>query len=305
MKNVLITGASGITGQNLSDQLSKKGYNIKHLKNNFTFKVNKYPTYYWNTLNNYIDLNAFNDIDIIIHLAGTPINEKRWNNNQKNKILKSRINGIKIILNSIKKQNKLPKLFISASGINYYGYGSNNIKKSFEENDPPGNDFLSKVTKLWELNAKKIEKLGIRVVQLRTGIILSKNSNILNILNRIINFYLGATLGSGNQIISWIHIYDLCKIYIKAIENDKLIGIYNAVAPEQIKNKYFINKIAFFLKKPILLPKIPEFIIKLIYGEMSSIILKGNHISIKKLLKTNFYFKYPTLEKAFTEIYYK
>lgn len=302
MKNVLITGASGITGQIISKKLLKKGYNIKHLSSNYPFKINKYPTYYWNTFNKKINLKALNNIDIIIHLAGTPIFQKKWNKDQKNKIFKSRINGIKILLDSIKKQNNLPKLFLYASGINYYGY--NNIENYIDENNPPGKDFLSIVTNLCELSVKKIEILGIRVVQFRTGIILYKKSKILNILNKIINFYLGAPLGSGNQFIPWIHIYDLCNIYIKAIEDEKLIGIYNTVAPEQVTNKFFIKKLAFFLNKPLFFPKIPEFIIRLIYGEISNIILKGNSISIKKLLKTKYIFEYPTLEKAFTEIYY-
>lgn len=303
MKNILITGASGITGQRLSTLLTHKKYTIKHLSSNYTFKSNKYPTYYWNTFNKIIDINAFHDIDIIIHLAGTPINEKRWNKDQKNKILTSRINGTKLIFESIQKINKLPNLFIAASGINYYGY--NNIQIPIEEHYPPGQDFLSQVTKLWELNVQNITNLGIRVVQFRTGIILDKNSQILKMLNKIINFYLGAPLGSGKQLISWIHLHDLCNLYIHAIENKNFNGIYNAVAPEQITNEEFITQLACFLNKPILLPNIPNFIIKLLYGEMSNLILHGNQISIEKLLQTNFCFKYPTLVKAFTEIYSK
>lgn len=303
MKNILITGASGITGQRLSELLTKKKYNIKHLSSNYAFKINNYPTYYWNTFNKTIDINALHDIDIIIHLAGTPINERLWNHNQKDKILISRINGTQLILDNLKKQKNLPKLFIAASGINYYGY--NNSELPLEEDHIPGQDFLSKVTNLWELNVKNIAKLGIRVVQLRTGIILDKKSKFLNILNKIIKYYLGAPLGSGNQWISWIHLHDLCNIYIKAIEDEQFHGLYNAVAPEQVRNKYFIKQLAYFLNKPIILPNIPIFIIRLLYGEMSNIILHGNSISIKKLLKTNFDFKYPTLVQAFREIYCK
>lgn len=303
MKNILITGASGITGQRLSTLLTNKKYNIKYLSSNYTFKSNKHQTYYWNTFKKIIDINAFNDIDIIIHLAGTPINEKRWNKNQKHKILISRINGTKLIFDSIQKFKKLPKLFLAASGINYYGY--NNSEIPIQEHYPPGQDFLSQVTKLWELNVQDFTSLGIRVVQFRTGIILDKKSQILKLLNKVIKLYLGAPLGSGQQLISWIHLHDLCNIYIQAIENQKFNGIYNAIAPEQITNKEFITQLACFLNKPIILPNIPTFIIKFLYGEMSNLILHGNHISIEKLLKTNFYFKYPTLVKALTEIYSK
>lgn len=300
MKNILITGGSGTLSQALSKKLYKKGYHVKHLSTKKYIK-NIYPTYYWNVKDNILDLNALYCTDIIIHLAGISIDSKRWNNKHKKNIIESRVNSMDILLKNIKKLSINIDTFILSSGIGYYGY--NNIKKIFDEKDINGNDFLSYVSANCELKSESFDSLGIRRIVMRTGIILSKKSKILKTIYYLIKYYLGAKIGSGNQYISWIDIDDLCNIYIHMIENKKLNGIYNAVATEKITNKKFIEIMALILNKPLFLKKIPDFLIKILYGEISSIILNGNYISNKKLLKSGFIFKYPNLYQSLNKIY--
>lgn len=299
MKNILIAGGTGFIGNILSKKLYNKGYNIKHLSTK-KYILNKYPTYYWNIYNNIIDLKAFYDIDIIINLAGNSIFAKRWNFKQKKNILYSRINTTNLILENIKKFKIPINTFIGTGGISFYSHKNLNV---INHKYPIGNNFLYYVTKLLEFKVLEFASLGIRSIYIRSAIVLSKYSKILKLLYYMIKYYVGSTLGSGNQYFPWIHIYDLCNIYISAIENITWNGVYNAIAPEQIRNKDFIKKLSIYFQKPLWLPNIPSFIIKLIYGEISDIILNGKMIDNKKLLQDGFIFKYPTLESSLNEIY--
>lgn len=301
MKNILITGGSGILSQVLSKKLYNKGYHVKHLSTKKYIK-NIYPTYYWNIKNNILDINSIRYTNIIIHLAGTSIDSKRWNPEYKNDILKSRIDSMDLLLKNIKKFNLNINTFILSSGVGYYGYNKKN--KIFKEDDNPGNDFLSYVANTCELKSKDFNSFGIRTLQIRTGIILSKHNKILKILYKIVKCYLGAKIGSGKQFISWIDIEDLCDIYIHMIENENLKDVYNAVSTEKTTNKQFIETIAYILNRPLILYKIPDFLIKILYGEISNVILNGNPISNDKLLKSGFSFKYSNLYKSLIKIFY-
>jgi uncharacterized protein (TIGR01777 family) len=300
MERVLITGGTGLIGKKLTKKLLDKGYAVSVLSRS---KKNSDSIQFhcWNIENQTIDKEALLDTDYVIHLAGSGVAVKRWTAKRKKEIIDSRVNSAKLLLNNIDTKNSKIKTFISASGVNCYGTTITS-EKIFTEKDSFADDFLGKVCKQWEESATKFTGLGIRVVKLRTGIVLSKNGGAFEKLVKPIKLGFGSAIGSGKQYMPWIHIDDLCEMYIHAIENTKINDAYNAVAPEHINNQSFTKKIATSLNKSIWLPKVPSLVLKLILGDMSKIITEGSRISSDKISQTGFKFKYPTLDLALSHL---
>lgn len=282
---VLITGANGMIAKHLSKYL-ENDYNIKFL----TRKKKKENDYEWNIETGYIDIDALKGVDHIIHLAGAGIADRRWSEKRKKIIYSSRVNSAKLILKILIRNNLKITSFISSSAIGYYG--SVTSKNIFTEKNNKGNDFLSDVCYDWEDVAFEFKKNNIvkKIVILRFGIVLDKNGGALKKMIIPIKYYIGAVLGKGNQYMPWIHIDDITNMIIYAIKTSELQGVYNAVAPEHITNKEFTLTLAKQLKKPIFLPNISSFIIKLIFGSSSVLLLKGSRISSKKIIKKGFKF---------------
>ena len=302
MRNILITGASGLIGTRLSKMLFERGYNIRHLSRKHYRIKGDFSVYLWDPEREFIDLESLDKLHGIIHLAGAPLDKKKWSTQEKIKILQSRSESARLLWKHIRKTKEQPECFISAGGINYYG--SITQKKAFTEEDPPGVDFLSQVCQIWEANADLFQKIGIRTVKLRTGIVLSRKGGALQRMEKIIKYYLGAPLGNGKQFMPWIHIDDLCYLYIKTMEDKNWQGSYNAVAPEVINNVEFTKTLARFLHRPLLFPRVPDFALRWFYGkEFSKVLINGSPISVQKTLKQGFIFKYPQLNKALKEIY--
>jgi uncharacterized protein len=299
MHNILITGGTGLIGKHLIKELSDKGYPISILSRK-RISDSKYPTYIWNVDKMEIDNKAIEWADVIIHLAGTNIGEMRWTKKRKKEIADSRIKSSELIFNAVKKQNNKLKAFISASAIGFYG--TINSNKIFTENDSPANDFLGEVCNHWEQTVEKFKELEIRTVKIRTGVVLSKQEGALSKMIIPVKAGLGAALGSGKQFVPWIHIDDLCNIYIKAIEDSQMAGAYNAVASNET-NKTFTKTLAHILGKPFWLPNIPEFFLKILFGEMADILLKGSQISNHKIKKSRFTFAFPDLEKTLINLF--
>lgn len=291
-KRVLVTGGSGYVGTELSNLLDEKGYEVIHLSRTPSTK-SKYKTFFWDVKNQKLDKNAFEEVSHIIHLAGAGVFDKRWSSNRKKEIINSRVKSASLLFNEIKALAIKPKTFISASGANYYA--TINSEKIFTEEDRPGNDFLAKCCVLWEKAATEFETIGLRTVKLRTGIVVSKNSPGIKKMLQPIKLGLGAALGTGKQYIPWIHLEDLCQFYLKAIEDERITGEYNAVAPEYITNKEFTNRLAKSVGKKIWLPNIPPILLKLVLGEKANVILKGSRISSKKVEELGFTFKYKNI----------
>ncbi len=294
-ETVLITGGTGLVGKRLTKKLLKKGYNVSILSR--TAKQSDTVKYYtWNIVEKTIDKQAVLTADYIIHLAGAGVADKRWTKNRKKLIIDSRVKSVELLFNTAKENNHKLKAFISASGTNCYG--TTTSEKIFTENDTFANDFLGKVCELWENAANKFKSLDIRVVKLRTGIVLSKSGGAFEKLSKPIKLGFGSIIGSGKQYMPWIHINDLCEMYISAIEKNSINGSYNAISPEYQNNESFTKLIAKSFNKPIWLPKIPSHFLRLILGEMSTIVTEGSRVSSKKIERTGFKFKYPTLESA-------
>jgi hypothetical protein len=297
METILITGGTGLIGSHLSNLLRNKGYKVTLLSRSNSGASN---IYYWDIDSNFIEEKAIKEADYIIHLAGAGIADERWTSKRKSELINSRVNSTRLLYKNVVKLNPNLKGFIAASGIGYYGAVTSD--KIFTENDPIGKDFLATICKLWEQESQKFDAINIRTVIFRTGIVLSNKGGAYEKMSKPIKLGIGSALGSGKQYTPWIHITDICNMYIAAIENTNLKGIYNAVSPEHCTNKELTNAIALSLNKKIRLPNIPDFVMKIIFGKMSVILLEGSRISCVKIQKIGFEFKYSTLKLALKEL---
>ncbi|WP_291100802.1 MULTISPECIES: TIGR01777 family oxidoreductase [unclassified Empedobacter] len=292
--NILLTGGSGLIGSELTKILIKNGHQVRILTRE---KEIEHPFYHWEK--DTIDEKVFENLDGIIHLAGSLI-AKRWTNSYKKEIFSSRVDTANLLFEYVKKLNIDLKFFISASGTAYYGQITSN--KIFKESDEPNIDFLGKVCVAWENAAYQFEKIGARVVCLRTSFVLSKNGEGFKLLKKPIQLGVGANLGNGKQWMPWIHITDLIQMYAEAVDNDKVKGSYNASSPQYINHSEFNHTLARIMNKPFFIPNIPAFVMKLALGEMSSLVLNGSRIDATKIQEIGFKFQYPTLEKALEEL---
>ena len=296
-KKVLITGGSGFIGKKLTDLLQRNGYSVSILTRmggNFG-NVN---TYKWDPQKGMIDDEALEDLFAIIHLAGAGVVNKKWTRQRKQLILESRTKSAQLLFQKLKEKPypERPEVFISASGVGYYGYDTGSIL--VKETSRPGDDFLATVCKEWELAAEAFEDLNMRVVKFRIGFVLSEIGGALKVMLKPVRFWLGAGLGRGDQYLSWIHIEDLVRMFLLALDNTSLNGPYNAVGPSPLTNKSMMQTIAKVLDKPFFLPNVPVFALKLIMGEMASMVTGGNKVSAEKIISEGFDFHYSDLEEA-------
>jgi uncharacterized protein (TIGR01777 family) len=298
-KTILITGASGLIGKSLTEMLLKKGYIIHHLSRAGSHDNPEIKTFKWDVFNSIIDENCIKGVDAIIHLAGENIGDKRWTKKRKARIIESRTESIRMLYNLLRKNNHNIKTVISASAVGYYGDQGDKV---LDEASPPGNDFAARVCIEWEKAVDEGRALGLRVVKLRTAIVLDKEEGALRQLALPIKYGFGAPLGSGKQWIPWIHLTDCTGIYLFALENN-LQGIYNMTAPYPVINKELTKAIAKELKKPLWLPNIPGFFLKIILGEMGEAVLSSAMVSADKILSAGFEFKFPHLKEALQDIY--
>ena len=287
----MITGGSGLIGRRLSFLLKSRGYEVRILSRSNNPK-NNYKTFVWNVSEQYINDSAFEGLNHIIHLAGAGIADKRWSEKRKKEIIASRVASTNLLYNTVKRLKTPLNSFISASATGYYGAITS--ETIFEEKDKPAKDFLGKVCSLWEDSIFQFNEIKIRTVALRTGIVLSKDGGALKKMKTPII----TSLGNGKQYMPWIHIDDLCELYIKAIEDQEFKGAFNAVSSEHISNLSFSKKISKIFNYPFLAIGAPSFILQIVFGEMSTIILNGSRISANKIKQAGFKFKFENLEKA-------
>ena len=299
MLTILISGGTGLVGKHLSVKLKERGYRVAVLSRTSKKGID-IPAFAWDIEKKQIDKEAIETADCIIHLAGAAITEKRWTAKRKQLIIDSRVKSGQLIFDKVKENKNKLKVFISASAIGYYG--AITTEKVFVETDPPANDFLGEACKEWERSADRFGELGIKTVKIRTGIVLSKQGGALEKMITTVKMGIGSPLGNGKQYMPWIHIDDLCGIYIKAIEDTQMNGVYNAVAPDHKTNMDYVKILARKLEKPLWLPNVPSIAIKIIFGSMSEIILKGSRVSSEKIRAAGYNFFFPDLESALTDL---
>lgn len=297
-KKILITGASGLVGSRLTELLLQKGHSVSHLGR--SKKSGAVPSFVWDVEAGTLDSKALDNVDTIIHLAGAGVADKRWTKSRKEEILSSRVKSTQLLCDVLSKGNHPVKTVVSASAIGYYGFGFG--EEVFTENSKPGNDFLAQVTKQWEHTVNQLESLNLRVVKLRIGIVLSDKGGALVEMAKPIRLGVGSPLGTGEQFLSWIHLDDLCAMFIKAAEDETMHGAYNAVTGDWITNAELTKMIAKILKKPLWLPNVPAFMMKIILGEMAVIVVNGSKVSADKIKGTGFEFNFTNLREALVSL---
>ena len=298
-KNILITGGTGLIGSRLTELLLQGGYQVSLLSRKKE-NIQNVTVYQWNIRQKTIDSEAIEKADCIIHLAGAGVADERWTDSRKREILDSRTESVKLLCESLKKTAHRPQSFISASAIGIYG--ADRGDELLSEESSYGNDFLATVTKAWENSVQPIADLGIRTVKLRIGIVLSEKGGALAKLAAPIRLGAGTALGSGRQWMSWIHIDDLCRMFMYALENESLAGAYNAVGPHPDTNTDLTRAAADALDRPLILPNAPAFALKLLFGEMAVVVLGGAKVSNRKMAQTGFEYRFNDLPAAMADL---
>ena len=291
---ILISGASGLIGTHLIPTLRAKGHEIYRL-------VRKTPRgadeIQWDSKTGFSEAEAAKlaNFDAVVHLAGDNIASENWSPEKKRVIRESRVTGTRVLVDALRKTQNPPKIFVSASATGFYG---NRGDEDLTEESPKGEGFLPDVCDEWEQEARKAENFGARVALLRTGVVLTKEGGALEKMLTPFKFGVGGTVGSGKQFMSWIALDDVLDIYHLVLETDTLRGAINTTAPNPVTNEEFTETLGKILHRPTILP-VPEFAIKLLFGEMGErLLLEGNKVLPKKLQDAGFAFKYPNLEDA-------
>jgi uncharacterized protein len=297
-KNILITGASGLIGSRLTDLLQSEGRHVSHLSR--SNRGNKTTTYLWDIAQAKLDAEALHGTDTIVHLAGASVGEKRWTKAYKREILESRTLSTRLLYDTLRQQPHTVKTFVSASAIGYYGFGDND--SLLTEEHPAGKDFMAQVTRQWEAEVDRIASLGIRVVKIRIGIVLAAEGGALAEMAKPVKLFVGGPLGSGRQNVSWIHLNDICRMFIKTIDDEAMRGAYNGTGPYAVTNRELTKAIGKALGRPVFMPPVPGVVLKLLIGQMAEVVLTGSRVSSEKIQQEGFQFQFKTVESALKDL---
>jgi len=299
INHILITGASGLIGRQLTKKLLDKGYQVSHLSRSPKQLINV-KTYLWDINRGVIDENCIQGVDLIVHLAGAGITDERWTDKRKKVLIDSRTKSIKMIYKLLQTRPHQVKKVISASATGYYNDRGNEL---MTEDSPPSKDFLAHCCVLWEQAVNEGVQLDLKILKFRTGVVISEQDGALPKIAAPVKFGIGAALGSCKQWVPWIHLDDVVAMYLYGIEQFELTGVYNMVAPEPVTNKQLTKAIAKQLKRPLWLPNIPAALLKLMLGEMATVVLGSTKVSAEKTEQTGYQFKFTKIEAALREIY--
>jgi uncharacterized protein len=307
MATVLITGGTGLIGKAITKALLEKNYSVIILSRATRNSKPDTPNLsyaQWNIQEQTIDKDAIAKADYIIHLAGAGVADKRWTKKRKQEIVDSRVKSGELIVKALKENTNNVKAVISSSGIGWYGPDpAIPNPHPFTEDDPSDDSFLSTTCVQWEKSLEPVTKLNKRLIILRTGIVLSNEGGALKEFKNPLRFGVATILGNGEQMLSWIHIDDLVRLYLTVIDSENINGVYNAVAPTPACNKDLILQLARIKKGRFFVPlHVPAFILKLVLGEMSIEVLKSATVSCNKIHGTRFTFQYPSIDAALNNL---
>ncbi len=299
-KNVIIFGGTGFVGYYLARYLSEKNYQViiitrKQWLHNKVEDVKNIQYKYWDIDQGKIDADIIQQADYIVNLVGENVAKGRWTKKTKDKIVESRVRSAQLILQFLSHHTHKLKCVINASAIGWYGESETT---TFTEDAPPAKNFLGQTCQQWEESISPIKNLGIRLVIFRMGIVLSSRGGFLGEFQRLLHWGIAPVFGKGTQMVSWIHIDDYVQMIVHAFENDSVNGVYNAVAPNPVSQRYIITtmqKVHYFRTIKIFLPK---WLVKFLLGEMSQEVLKSCKASAKKIEKTGYTFKFKIIEQA-------
>lgn len=295
MATTLITGGTGLIGRALTNALLERNHHViiltrriprMHYGSRVSYAL-------WDIHQQTIDASAIERADHLVHLAGANVGEKRWTKKRKQEIVDSRVKSSELLVKSLRDIPNKIKSVVSASGIGWYGEDpSIPNPRPFVEEDPAAGDFLGQTCFKWEQSIAPVEQPGTRLVILRTGLVLTKNGGVLKEFIKPLRFGLATILGTGKQVVSWIHIDDLVSLYISAMETESMHGVYNAVAPVRVSNRELVLQLARCRNKSYIAIHVPRFVLKLVLGEMSIEVLKSATVSADKIRGAGFKFKY-------------
>lgn len=297
---LLITGATGLIGKHICEICRNRSYEVNYLTTSQEKIKNKsnFHGFYWNPAQDKIDTSCIEGVDKIIHLAGANI-VKPWTKSYREQIINSRIDSANLLYKLLSEEENEVTQFISASAIGIY---PSSISHLYDESSTEkADDFLGKVVQKWEISADQFKHLGIGVSKIRIGLVLAQEGGFLQAIKKPINNYVGSCLGSGKQWQSWIHIEDLAHLFVYVAEEEQG-GVFNAVAPQPVKQKNMVKSVAKYLDKPLFLPAIPESVLHLILGDRATMILASQLVQSKRLFNIGFTFKFHHLEKAIHDL---
>jgi len=294
-KHVLITGGSGLLGRRLTQILEAEGFETAWLSRRSDFGSQR--VFQWDVEAGLIDPEALKWAHHIIHLAGEGIAEKSWTAQRKEELLQSRVKPANLLGRKISERGGFHGRIICASAVGYYGALLS--ERVFSEEDQCGSDFMADVCRQWEAaDQSLIDQASAGGAILRIGIVLSAHGGALPKLAGPVRYFAGARLGTGKQIIPWIHLDDVCRMFLHMLMHREYHGIFNAVAPQGISHDNFMNSVGKVLRRPLFLPHVPEFLLSAFLGEMSVMVTKGVSVSAEKIRNTGFEYLYPQLEEA-------
>lgn len=297
---VLITGATGLVGQAIVELLHEQSIDVNYLTTSRS-KIetqSNYQGFYWKPSTSELDPECFKDVSTVINLAGASV-AKRWTSSHKKAILNSRIDSLQTLKKALSEHQHEVEHLISASAVGLYK--DSQTKFHEEEDFEQGENFLADVVEKWEKAADEIGALGLEVSKIRIGVVLAKDGGALVKIKEPIEKYVGAPLGDGKQWQSWIHLSDLARLFYHVMEH-RLEGVFNAVSPNPVNNKELTECIAQQLEKPLILPNVPSFTLKLLLGEMSTIVLGSQLVSSQKILSTGYQFRFAQLKPALADL---
>ncbi len=301
--NVLVTGATGTIGKPLCAHFLNNGFHVTALSRNAHAARNVLPEgcsiIEWDARDTELSWSAgCENIDTVVNLAGASLADKRWSRSWKNQILNSRINSTQAIVNAIIEKKIRPKTLVNSSAIGYYGFHPD---RNFSEKDPPGDGFLSDVCQKWEHEALRAESAGVRVVPVRTGVVLSKDGGTLKKMVTPFKLCLGGYFGSGSQWFSWIHVHDVILSIQHIIDTPAITGPVNIVSPQPVPFKTFAQSVGAVLRRPVFI-SIPRFPIQIRFGDLADILFESQKVNPDVLLSSGYTFHYETIEHALNNL---
>lgn len=299
--NILIAGGTGLLGTRLSELLTLAGHAVAHLSR--TARAGgPYPAYAWNPAAGQVAAEAIDWADAIVNLAGANVGE-RWTAAHKRAIVASRVDSGRTLRAALARGGHRVTTFVAVSGTGYYGDTGDRVVDETTPAPPPGTDFLADVCRAWEAEAEAVRALGIRVVILRMGVVLTTRGGALPKLALPVKLGVGAPLGSGRQWVPWVHLDDACRAFSHALTTPALTAVYDVTAPNPVTNADLNRALARVLHRPLWLPPVPALAVRLLVGEMSAAVLGSCRATSARLAATGFRFEYPTLEPALRSCY--
>lgn len=289
---VLITGGTGLIGSALSLKLRDAGHLVRILTRHPGDRMDHFG---WDPASGYVEFDALDDVDVIVHLSGAGISDHRWTNSYKRELESSRIDTALLLEDALKSNGHSLKHVISISGAGYYGDCGNEL---IAENAAAGTDFLARLCVKWEDAAISLGQHSEHLSILRLGVVLHKDGAFIRRLEPLVNMYLGAPLGSGKQFVPWIHLTDVTQLIFDLINGKIPQGTYNVASPEQVNNKQLMNAVAKAFNRRVILPPVPEFILRILFGEMKIALVESCRLDVSKLEQSGFKFKLGSLSEA-------